>query len=77
MRRGWRSVTFVHVAKVVSALGKSFNLVMGFADPTLTVDQPSAAGVKPISVDGATSRVALAAFLRSALEMKEKGRLGL
>jgi 2-methylisocitrate lyase-like PEP mutase family enzyme len=52
---------------------KLFNLVMGFADPTLTVDQLSAAGVKRISVGGAMSRVALAAFLQSAREMKEKG----
>jgi 2-methylisocitrate lyase-like PEP mutase family enzyme len=61
------------IKKVVSALGKPFNLVMGFADPTLTVDQLSAAGVKRISVGGAMSRVALAAFLQSAREMKENG----
>jgi 2-methylisocitrate lyase-like PEP mutase family enzyme len=64
------------IKKVVSALGKPFNLVMGFADPTLTVDQLSAAGVKRISVGGAMSRVALAAFLQSAREMKEKGSFG-
>jgi 2-methylisocitrate lyase-like PEP mutase family enzyme len=61
------------IKKVVAALGKPFNLVMGFADPTLTVDQLSAAGVKRISVGGAMSRFALAAFLQSAREMKEKG----
>jgi len=61
------------IRTVVSALGKPFNLVMGFADPTLTVDQLSAAGVKRISVGGAMSRFALAAFLKCAREMKDRG----
>jgi 2-methylisocitrate lyase-like PEP mutase family enzyme len=61
------------IRTVLSAIGKPFNLVMGFADLTLTVDQLSAAGVKRISVGGAMSRVALAAFLRGAREMKDKG----
>jgi 2-methylisocitrate lyase-like PEP mutase family enzyme len=61
------------IRTVLSAIKKPFNLVMGFADPTLTVDQLSAAGVKRLSVGGALSRVALAAFLRCASEMKDKG----
>jgi 2-methylisocitrate lyase-like PEP mutase family enzyme len=61
------------IRTVVSALKKPFNLVMGFADPTLTLDELSAAGVKRVSVGGAPSRVALAAFLRCAREMKDKG----
>ena len=61
------------IKTVVSALKKPFNLVMGFADPTLTVEQLSAAGVKRISVGGAMSRFALAAFLQCAREMKDKG----
>jgi 2-methylisocitrate lyase-like PEP mutase family enzyme len=61
------------IRTVVAALGKPFNLVMGFADPTLTVEQLSAAGVKRISVGGAMSRCALAAFLQSAREMKDNG----
>jgi 2-methylisocitrate lyase-like PEP mutase family enzyme len=61
------------IRTVVSALKKPFNLVMGYADPTLTVDQLSAAGVKRISVGGAMSRVALAAFLKCAHEMKDRG----
>jgi 2-methylisocitrate lyase-like PEP mutase family enzyme len=61
------------IRTVVSAIGKPFNLVMGFADPTLTLEQLSAAGVKRISVGGAMSRFALAAFLKSAREMKDKG----
>jgi 2-methylisocitrate lyase-like PEP mutase family enzyme len=61
------------IRTVVSSVGKPFNLVMGFADPTLTVEKLSAAGVKRISVGGALSRVALAAFLKCAHEMKDKG----
>jgi 2-methylisocitrate lyase-like PEP mutase family enzyme len=45
---------------------------MGFADPTLTVPQLSEAGVKRISVGGGMARVALAAFLKCAREMKEQ-----
>ena len=61
------------IKTVVSALKKPFNLVMGFADPTLTFSQLSNAGVKRLSVGGALSRYALGAFLRCAREMKEQG----
>ena len=61
------------IRTVTASLGKPFNLVMGFADPTLTVDQIAAAGVKRISTGGAMERHALNAFLRSAREMKDKG----
>jgi 2-methylisocitrate lyase-like PEP mutase family enzyme len=61
------------IKTVVSALKKPFNLVMGFADPTLTLPQLSAAGVKRISVGGAMERYALAAFLKCAREMKDQG----
>lgn len=61
------------IRAVVAELSRPFNLVMGFADPTLTVDQLSDAGVRRISVGGAMSRHALAAFLHAAREMKERG----
>jgi len=61
------------IKTVVASVGKPFNLVMGFADPTLTLPQLSAAGVKRVSVGGAMSRFALAAFLKSAREMKDNG----
>ena len=61
------------IRTVVSSVGKPFNLVMGFADPTLTLPQLSAAGVKRISVGGAMERYALAAFLKCAREMKDQG----
>ncbi|UFX47999.1 isocitrate lyase/phosphoenolpyruvate mutase family protein [Bradyrhizobium sp. 41S5] len=61
------------IRTAVAAVKRPFNLVMGFADPTLTVEQLSAAGVKRISVGGAMERHALAAFLRAAGEMKDQG----
>lgn len=64
---------FATIKTVVSAVKKPFNLVMGFADPTLTVPVLSSAGVKRISVGGAMARVALAAFLKCAHEMKDRG----
>ncbi len=64
------------IKTVVSALQRPFNLVMGFADPTLTVEQIAAAGVKRISVGGAMQRHALNAFLRAAREMKDQGSFG-
>ena len=61
------------IKTVVSAIKRPFNLVMGFADPTLTLPVLSAAGVKRISVGGAMARVALAAFMKCAREMKDQG----
>ncbi|VIO69653.1 Carboxyvinyl-carboxyphosphonate phosphorylmutase [Bradyrhizobium ivorense] len=61
------------IRTVVASVNKPFNLVMGFADPTLTLEQLAAAGVKRISVGGAMQRHALAAFLRCAREMKDNG----
>ena len=61
------------IRTVVSSVGKPFKLVLGFADPTLTLPQLSAAGVKRISVGGAMERYALAAFLTCAREMKDQG----
>ena len=60
------------IKTVVSALKKPFNLVMGFADPTLTVEQLSEAGVKRISVGGAMSRFALAAL--HAMRPRDEGQ---
>jgi 2-methylisocitrate lyase-like PEP mutase family enzyme len=47
---------------------------MSAADPSLTLAQLAEAGVKRVSVGGALSRLALAAFLRGAREMADKGR---
>src|SRR5580704_10099100 len=49
------------------------NVVMSAADPALTAAEMEAVGVKRLSVGGALSRLALAAFMKGAREMKEQG----
>jgi 2-methylisocitrate lyase-like PEP mutase family enzyme len=61
------------IRAVTSAVGKPVNVVMSAADPALTVAELGAAGVRRISVGGALSRLALAAFLDGAREMRDRG----
>jgi len=61
------------IRTVASSVGKPLNVVMSAADPALTAAQLAEAGVKRISVGGALSRLALAAFLEGAREMKDRG----
>ncbi|HXH85081.1 MAG TPA: isocitrate lyase/phosphoenolpyruvate mutase family protein [Candidatus Tectomicrobia bacterium] len=61
------------IRTVVASVGRPVNVVMSAADPSLTVGQLAQVGVKRISVGGALSRLALAAFLRGAREMRERG----
>jgi 2-methylisocitrate lyase-like PEP mutase family enzyme len=61
------------IRTVASSVGKPLNVVMSAADPALTAAQLAEAGVKRISVGGALSRLALAAFLEGAREMKDSG----
>jgi 2-methylisocitrate lyase-like PEP mutase family enzyme len=61
------------IRTVASSVGKPLNVVMSAADPSLTAAQLAEAGVKRISVGGALSRLALAAFLEGAREMKDTG----
>src|SRR5436190_5974457 len=58
---------------VVQAVGKPLNVVMSAADPSLSAAEMEAVGVKRLSVGGALSRLALAAFRKGAREMKEQG----
>lgn len=60
---------------VAASVSKPLNVVMGFADPTLTLDQLGAAGVRRVSIGGGLSRVALKAFLDASREMLA-GRFG-
>ena len=46
---------------------------MSAADPALTAAEMEAVGVKRLSVGGALSRLALAAFMKGAREMKDQG----
>jgi len=60
---------------VASEVTKPLNVVMSAGDPDLTAEQIAATGVKRISVGGALSRLALAAFMKGAKEMKAGGFL--
>lgn len=68
---GLPSLDAIHM--VCASLQKPVNVVMGLKQPVFTVAQLEAAGVKRISVGGAFARAALAAFMRAAREVKEKG----
>jgi 2-methylisocitrate lyase-like PEP mutase family enzyme len=61
------------IRTVASSVSKPLNVVMSAADPALTTAQLAEAGVKRISVGGALSRLALAAFLEGAREMRDSG----
>jgi 2-methylisocitrate lyase-like PEP mutase family enzyme len=61
------------IRTVASSVGKPINVVMSAADPSITLAELADAGVKRVSVGGALSRLALAAFLRGAREMRDKG----
>ena len=56
--------------KVVAEVKKPLNIVMTGADPSLTAEQIAATGVKRISIGGSLSRLALAAFMKGAADMK-------
>jgi 2-methylisocitrate lyase-like PEP mutase family enzyme len=62
------------IKAVVSAVSKPVNVVMSHADPTLTVADLAAVGVKRISVGGSIARYAMAGFLKAGREMKDDGR---
>ncbi len=62
---------------VASAVKKPLNVVMTGVDPSLTAESIASVGVKRISVGGSLSRLALAAFMRGAREMKDGGFLWL
>ena len=61
------------IRAVVSAVRRPVNVVMSHIDPALTAAELAAAGVKRISVGGSLSRLALAAFMKGAREMAERG----
>jgi 2-methylisocitrate lyase-like PEP mutase family enzyme len=63
------------IRTICSAVTKPVNVVMGFLDPSLTIEQLGEAGVRRISVGGGLERVARQAFLDAAREMRA-GRFG-
>ena len=61
------------VRQVVGAVKRPFNVVTGWLDPDITAADLAEAGAKRISVGGALSRLALAAFVQAGRAMKEQG----
>lgn len=55
---------------VVRAVSKPVNVVMGFADPTITLSDLREVGVRRISIGGGLSRIALEAFTAAATQMR-------
>jgi 2-methylisocitrate lyase-like PEP mutase family enzyme len=55
---------------VVSSVDRPVNVVMGFADPEITLPQLAEIGVRRVSIGGAFSRVVLRSFLDAAKEMR-------
>ena len=68
---GLRDVATIRT--VVSSVTRPVNVVVSFIDPSITLAQLAEAGVKRVSVGGSLSRLALAAFLTGAREMKDAG----
>ena len=61
------------IRTVTRAVTRPVNVVMSHGDPDITAAQLADAGVKRISVGGSLNRLALAAFLKGAREMKDRG----
>jgi 2-methylisocitrate lyase-like PEP mutase family enzyme len=59
--------------EVVSGIKRPFNVVTGWLDPAITAAQLAEAGARRISVGGALSRLALAAFVAGGRAMREQG----
>lgn len=67
--------TLEEMRVVVASVGRPVNVVMGFADPSITLDDLAEIGVRRVSIGGALSRLALRSFLYGAREMRD-GRFG-
>jgi 2-methylisocitrate lyase-like PEP mutase family enzyme len=63
----------VDIARVVSSVDRPVNVLMGFPGAVLSHAELSRIGVKRISIGSALSRVAIDAFVRAALEIRDKG----
>jgi 2-methylisocitrate lyase-like PEP mutase family enzyme len=62
--------TLAEVSQVVRAVNRPVNVVTGWLDPDITLAQLSEAGVKRVSVGGALSRLASAAFIHAARALR-------
>ncbi|HXX48447.1 MAG TPA: isocitrate lyase/phosphoenolpyruvate mutase family protein [Myxococcota bacterium] len=63
--------TLEQMETAVRSVSRPLNVVMGLADPTITLEQLAEIGVRRVSIGGALSRVALRAFLDAAKEMRD------
>jgi 2-methylisocitrate lyase-like PEP mutase family enzyme len=61
------------IVRLVGALSRPVNVVMGLSGVQLSLEELSAIGVKRISVGSSLARAALGAFMRAAREMHDKG----
>lgn len=61
------------IRKLVSALDKPVNVVIGGVDPALKIRDLAAAGVKRVSVGGALSRLAFAKVREAAIQLRDAG----
>ena len=62
--------TIDQVRQVTAEINRPFNMVMGFADPSITLDQLADAGVQRVSIGGGLSRIAFNAMRAAAREMQ-------
>ncbi|MFI1916065.1 isocitrate lyase/phosphoenolpyruvate mutase family protein [Nocardia sp. NPDC020380] len=62
--------TAADIRAVVSSVGKPVNVLMGTADPSLTLERLGELGVRRVSIGGGLSRAALQAFKAAATEMR-------
>jgi len=62
--------TLDEMRAVVASVDRPVNVVMGFADPAITLAQLAEIGVRRVSIGGALSRLALRAFLDGATAMR-------
>jgi len=58
---------------VIQSVTKPVNVVMTHGDPDITMAQLAEIGARRVSIGGSLNRLALAAFLKGAREMKDKG----
>lgn len=61
--------TLPEMRAVVTSVSKPVNVVMGFADPSITLEQLAEIGVRRVSIGAALSRLALKSFMDGAREM--------
>lgn len=62
--------TLDQMRTVVNAVSVPVNVVMGFADPTITLTDLQTIGVRRVSIGGGLSRIALRSFVDAATDMR-------